>query len=127
MKPENILIRNTLNSTPRAFLGDIGTEPCENLIGTKANATAFWKAPELLTPFTSPLIDFLKCDIFSLGLIVLYCIDSPLFISRNHPRYFCDILRQMLSYSPTTRPTFETLYEHVQNFKNYANSKLLAK
>ena len=136
----------------------MGTAYYKNLNSNKSVATAYWMAPELLESAQlqafsseSPL-DYQKCDIFSIGLIALYCFDFPLVITYsgkilknmlNHsPKtmesylnliaeklepQFMIILRKMLAFSPSCRPTIDNLHQQFELLllKKYRTKRIL--
>ena len=137
LKPENILINITQNKTLKAFVADKGTAiNCES-DGSKAKATAFWAAPELKeineNSSQSAPLDLSKSDVFTLGLLTLFCLDYNRFITNQSdhknilnqnesellsyldtialklPQAFFNILRCMLSYNISNRPSIEQL------------------
>jgi serine/threonine protein kinase len=106
---------------------------------TTQTGTPKWMAPEMLRPDSVIASDVqqIKCDIFSIGLIALYCLDTKEFNKKKEnlnkseaaleeylnefrlrfgEKRFFYMLRCMLSYSPRTRPNFEQLYEDFPEF-----------
>ena len=87
MKPENILINNEGRQT-KAYVADVGVarlfDPqsvgySPHSIGT-ITGTLEWMAPEMLAAYLSSgkgikIADIFKLDIFSLGLLALFCWD----------------------------------------------------
>ncbi len=146
LKPENILIKTEINR-PVAYLADVGVA---KKFGTEASlkklhnlsfiaGTEEWMAPEMRNPLLIKLgkneeenkIDYRKLDIFSLGLITLYCLDSPKNfykyykclnekshklheeylpqLKSNMPIEFFCLLKSMLSFDWNARPSLEEL------------------
>ena len=107
-----------------------------------ANASAFWAAPEWLefNPWldSEESLNNSKCDVFSMGLLFLYCIDNKRFnnfLQKNKlnrcqstlenfldelelklPTNFCRILRGMLTFCYHVRPTIQHLYLNFRLF-----------
>ncbi len=155
LKPENILVKKGIGRHV-AFLGDVGVakqftnqsslkklNTLTSTVGTK-----YWMAPEIRNPDLIQLgsgikgddlhIDFRKLDIFGLGLISLYCLDSPENFSKykpilnlnsntlhqeylpqlkqNMPIEFYFLLKSMLSFDWNARPTIEELNQFITNY-----------
>ena len=147
LKPENILVKKGI-AGPEAFLGDVGvakqfaTQSSLMRLQTLTTRTGTeeWMAPEMKNPFLIKLgkdiddnkIDYRKFDIFSLGLITLYCLDSPNFdrytrllneksntlheeyfpqLKSNMPIEFSCLLKSMLSFDWNARPSVKELYD----------------
>ena len=141
LKPENILI----NSYGRAVLSDVGGA---KILASKADfiqslssevGTPDWMAPELASLLQrnhaeSKMIDFSKVDVFSLGLITLFCLDKKKFVTLKQlnldekllhdyletfrdkiPIPFYYILRCMLSFNSKTRPSMIQLYNDIMH------------
>ena len=131
LKPENILVSDDLS---KIKLGDFGgsvrwSSPAEK-IDYSASSTPIYSAPEIhFSPFLGD-----KADIWSLGVIfhLLYCKKFPFFgkteeeqlqnarygfvtISPEFPRQYVSILRQMLNFEPTKRPTIEAIIHFLNN------------
>ena len=147
LKPENILIKEGIDR-PEAFVGDVGVA---KQIGnqswlkklhtlTTQAGTEEWMAPEMRNPDliklgkdkNSKKIDYRKLDVFSLGLISLYCLDSldnfykySRLLNENsnilHEEYlpqlkskipieFYRVLKSMLSFDWNARPSIEELH-----------------
>jgi serine/threonine protein kinase len=150
LKPENILLRKE-NDRLVAFLGDVGIakhianqSSINNLQSLTSRAEIErWIAPEMRNPNLIQLgqsqdkevnkIDYRKFDVFSLGLISLYCLDSSENFEKyydffnekshmNHEEYlpqlkskmpiefFC-LLKSMLSFDWNARPSIDEIYE----------------
>lgn len=96
----------------------------------------FWIQLMIIPPFFFCKFDSSLSDVFSLGLIALYCLDNKRFLTfkdkegRNIlnrcskslekylnilpttiPYHFIDIVRRMLSFCPTRRPTLDYLID----------------
>ena len=151
LKPENILVRDG-KDRPVAFLGDVGVakqfsnqhslKKSKNL--TIQVGTEEWMAPEMRNPDWIRLgkdkeakkIDYRKLDVFSLGLISLFCLDSvdnfskynrglnqnsnilhevylPQVKSKMPIEFFC-LLKSMLSFDWNARPSIEELSNFAQ-------------
>jgi serine/threonine protein kinase len=146
LKPENIFIKYDEFNKPRAFLADAGSARLFDFLNenerkkTKSSLSSKldWMAPELLRKSlnydSTPILDLHKLDIFSLGLLALYCLDPEQFRSfkgslnkdeksllsfldglrgKISPPFFY-MLRCMLSFSPLTRPSIEQLLPDFQ-------------
>ncbi len=146
LKPKNILIKKFSNREPKAYIADVGIAIGRNNTILEANFTPLWMAPELLAMSESPsstsecLIEYSKCDIFSIGLIALYCIDHHRFksyqekildktnrfninpdrlesylnlLSRQFPHSLINKIHQMLSYNPKGRKTLNQLFKDI--------------
>jgi len=157
IKPENILVKDG----KEAFLGDVGaSRTFENptllknvqSIQTVAG-TPEWMAPEmknleLKMGNVSERTNLHKLDVFSLGLLSLYCLDAKEFFKHKklnedsnylHDKYltqlktklpneFYYLLKCMLSFDWNTRPNVEELdkalkdiKEKVGEFNNFSN------
>ena len=104
--------------------------------------TPLWMSPEMIRANTEQVRNFqpIKSDIFSLGLIALYCLDTAEFekqknLNKNeialqnyldgfrlrfqakNPGYmrFYYLLRCMVSFSPFSRPTILQIYEDFES------------
>ena len=151
LKPENILIRDG-KVRQEAFLCDVGVakqfsdqsslrkfKDLTSQVGTKK-----WMAPEMRNPGLIQLgndseakkIDYRRLDVFSLGLISLFCLDSPdnfsqynLDLNQNSnklhevylpqlkskmPIEFYCLLKSMLSFDWNARPSIEELSNFAQ-------------
>jgi serine/threonine protein kinase len=136
-----------LDANGRAVIADLGVAKIYSSmlsakefkgITTQAG-TPEWMAPEMIKPDTDTALNVqqFKCDIFSIGLIVLYCLDTKEFIKnqdklnkseaalesyldefriRFPDKRFIYMLRCMLSYSPRTRPNIQQLFEDFPEF-----------
>jgi serine/threonine protein kinase len=151
LKPENILI----NQQGRAFLGDVGVakvldpQTTRNKLKTMTSVagTEFWMAPEALKLFLSSSppskkYNLTKMDVFSLGLISLFCLDTEGFLKiqkiANRDRHtlesflnnvktkvpiqFFYPLRCMLSFTQASRPSLTELHQDVLTFDFLATS-----
>lgn len=147
LKPENILVKKGIDRHV-AFLSDVGVakqfanqsslKKLQSL--TTQAGTNEWMAPEMKNPYLIQLgkekvdnkIDYRKLDVFSLGLITLYCLDSPENFDKynnflneksnklheeylpqlrlNMPIEFSFLLKSMLSFDWNSRPSIEELY-----------------
>ena len=146
LKPDNILVDSSDNHKPVCFLADMGSAKllemfdCDKQIQTVNTfvGTEVWMAPEILLlkdKAEKPLkVDVSKFDIFSLGLISLYCLDKEgfkkfkninlneielnsyleSFTERVPPNFFY-MMRCMLSFNHFTRPSITQLHEHFQS------------
>jgi serine/threonine protein kinase len=144
LKPENVLIKFENDSIARAYLADLGTAKIfdtasifEDLhtVNTLAG-TIQWTAPEILglkKNQQAPKIDYSKIDVFSLGLLSLFCLDSHRFQDQTglnhdpaamqnylsslnlHPS-LVDLLTRLLSFDPATRPSIKEIYNDLQHF-----------
>lgn len=146
LKPENILVKEGING-PEAYIADVGVAKRfanqsilkkQNTLTTVAG-TMEWMAPEVRGE--SIKIDYRKIDIFSLGLISLYCLDSPNNFNNTNkdknlnqdsnklheeylPRlkskvpieFYC-ILKSMLSFDWNARPSLEELNDFIANYR----------
>ena len=145
---------------PNVYIADVGTFANKKPVSFKSEATAFWMAPELFDsvensppPASSNINNKSNCDIFSLGLIALYCLDNTRFktytnedgkniLNRGHktlakylkllekyiPACFLEFLRQMLAFCPLKRPDIQLFFNDYHKFKSILNSKgLLAR
>ena len=153
LKPENILVRDG-KDRPVAFLGDVGVakqfsnqqslKKFQNL--TSQVGTEEWMAPEMRYPDLIKLgkdkeakkIDYRKLDVFSLGLISLFCLDSvdnfykynrhlnensntlhevylPQLKSKMPIEFYC-LLKSMLSFDWNARPSIEELSDFATVF-----------
>ncbi len=166
LKPENVLIKTEIER-PIAYLGDVGVAKKFNTEGslkkaqtlTTRTGTEEWMAPEMRNPNIIKLgktgednkIDFSKLDIFSLGLITLYCLDSPKNFYKYSPilneksrtlheeylpqlksnmpiEFFC-LLKSILSFDWNARPSLDEIETFtkvflvkIQNFFNQITS-----
>ena len=149
LKPQNIL----LDSKNKAVIGDLGCSKVfssfqsvnqrraiDTLVGSPQ-----WMAPEIIKAETAKVKEFepIKADIFSLGLIALFCLDFTEFqnqknlnqddvalqnylddfrlrFQKENPRYmrFYYLLRCMVSYSAFTRPKLSQVYEDFESIIN---------
>ena len=153
LKPENILVRDG-KDRPVALLGDVGVakqfsnqnslKKFKNL--TTQAGTEEWMAPEMRNPDLIQLgrdkdvkkIDYRKLDVFSLGLISLFCLDSvdnfykynrhlnensntlhevylPQLKSKMPIEFYC-LLKSMLSFDWNARPSIEELSDFATVF-----------
>jgi serine/threonine protein kinase len=146
LKPENIL----LDSNKKAVIGDLGCSKVfssfqsvnqRRAIGTLVGSPP-WMAPEILKAEAARIKNFepIKSDIFSLGLIALFCLDIAEFqkqknlnedevalqnyldqfrlrFQKNNPGYmrFYYLLRCMVSFSAFSRPTLRQIYEDFES------------
>lgn len=135
LKPDNIL----LDSMGNTYLGDLGIAKTFSSLAsakqlkalTTTAGTPVWMSPEMKISGEKK-VDQPKSDIFSLGLICLYCLDTKKFQDfqenlnssevalaeylddfrkRCQNKQFYYMLRCMLSYSHFNRPSLEQLYE----------------
>jgi serine/threonine protein kinase len=150
LKPENIFIKYDQNKKPRAYLADAGSARFFDILNenekkkTKISISSKfdWMAPELLkknlNQDSTVVLDMHKLDIFSIGLLALYCLDPQEFRnakgllnkdekkllnfldnlkSKLSPPFFY-MLRCMLSFSPLTRPSVDHLLPDFQYLLN---------
>lgn len=152
LKPENIL----LNHEGRAFLADVGAA---KVFSSNSSAldlkkislyvgTPKWMSPEMrklnLDDSQPVIFQLPKSDIFSLGLIALYCLDYVEFsrhknLNKNERELeeyldnfwercenkgFYYLLRTMLSFSPSTRPS---IYQLFKDFSELNTKSLISK
>ncbi len=153
LKPENVLIK-TENGRLVAYLGDVGVAKKFSNEGSLMRAreittqagTEEWMAPEMRNPDIIKLgktgednkINFSKIDIFSLGLITLYCLDSPENfykyssvlneksrtlheeylpqLKSSMPIEFYCLLKLMLSFDWNARPSLEEIEKFTSVF-----------
>ena len=141
MKGNNIL----LGGRPKVLIADLGVAKTFSSLASAVKGistiagTPFWMSPEMrnaqnLSHFNTQQA---KSDIFSLGLIALYCLDTnefkkvQPFLNENegmleeyldrfrlrftNTRLFY-LIRCMLSYSPSTRPSISQLFQDLQEF-----------
>ena len=104
---------------------------------TTQAGTPIWMSPEMLKANVSAVnLELPKSDIFSLGLIALYCLDTKnfnvqaklnedekaldnyleQFWFRCPDKRFFYMLKCMLSYSPYTRPSIHQLFKDFPEF-----------
>ena len=133
----------------RAFIADVGTA---KMFDTVTNAqriqsittmagTSCWMAPEMLTVMEQPKasrMDMTKLDIFSLGLISFFILDTEnfrkeKFLNKSEkeleryiqtfreknlvPLNFYKTLELMVSYLPEKRPSVEYILSFVNSMK----------
>jgi serine/threonine protein kinase len=142
-RPENIL----MDAQERAFISDLGVAKFfSSLVSIRefketnnsSGKSGIWMSPERLESdiSTATNIIFPKSEIFSLGLIALYCLDTKNFkhqIKLNEDeealenyldqfwlrcpdKRFFYMLKCMLSYSPITRPSIHQLFHDFPEF-----------
>lgn len=136
LKPSNIL----LNKQREIFLADLGIAKVsrteESLYNPKESTlagTKHWMSPEMLNKKKGDTLSLPKSDIFSLGLIVLYCLSNENRFQEERKRfnsdreslktylekfrfkcpnkYFFYMVKAMLSYSPYTRPRINQILD----------------
>ncbi len=141
------------NSCYRAYLGDVGvskkfssqTSFNKRHHPTSIVGTCSWMAPEMKIqekPSSSrddKIIDYRKLDVFSLGLISLFCLDTEDSFSEYHlelnesnrklqeeylprlksrmPIEFYLLLKSMLSFDESSRPSIDELVQHSLDFQ----------
>ncbi len=141
LKPENIFIKLDEQKKPKAFLADGGSGRLFDILNdnerkkTKSLSSMFdWMAPEQLRKSLNAAdctiqVENDKLDVFSVGLLALFCVDPEGF-RKNKGLFNRDeklvvsyldglkpkistqyyyILRCMLSFSPITRPSIDDL------------------
>lgn len=150
LKPENILIDTNIDWRHRAFIADVGVakdipQDLRKELAKTYKGSPLWCAPEvakniLLDDATKVLNqDLFKSDIFSLGLIILYCLDPREFQDKNEatesrmntnksslhdfltefqkrknlPSKFFDLLKSMVSWNANDRPSIVELYQRI--------------
>lgn len=107
MKPEKILY----DEKGRFYIADVGiakqfkeTQKAKiNMTITNAGGSMSWMAPEMRDIFENPLdvkkrkTELSKLDVFSLGLIVLFCLDIKEFSNKQlHPKGTLNIVEKDL-------------------------------
>ncbi len=140
INPETILIKFKKNESSTLIITDVGTTSGVN---NNLFEEAFWSAPEIYHSFGSSelllksISSLCRCDIYSIGLIALYCIDNQRFLalkekyntkvssevlnnffallSLEFPAELCELLRKMVSYSPSDRPSFYKILKEIRN------------
>ena len=146
MKPENILLNfEEPKIEIRAYIAERGVSKSFkseiSLLNNNSTETLLWMSPEMLESLKKGTHEkqHLKSDIFSLGLIAMFCLDYENFqtfkdklnnneeileeylddfcyrINDAHISFFY-LIRCMLSFSKFTRPNILELCKHFQHF-----------
>lgn len=158
LKPENILF----DIDGRALIADLSVSNAFSALASAFNeneivinhSSPLWTSPEIhkLSSETvqalnlSSLEQLIKSNIFSLGLIALFCLDNQEFEKQKQlntdekslgayldqyrircpDKLFFYMLKCMLSFSPITRPSIQQLFEDFPEFTSrVSDSKLV--